>query len=61
MLPWRAFSQPLDEIRDYYGSSVALYFAWIELYTRALVAPAILGLALTWVMKQHQLVSPAEL
>jgi hypothetical protein len=36
--------QPLREIRDYMGEHVALYFAWMGLYTRSLVAPALLGL-----------------
>eukprot|EP01043_Picozoa_sp_COSAG02_P023781 COSAG02_NODE_1279_length_13487_cov_7.611696_12_plen_1124_part_00 len=35
--------QPIDEIRDYFGDHVALYFAWMELYTRALFWPAGLG------------------
>jgi hypothetical protein len=35
--------QPLDQIRDYYGEHVALYFAWVGLYTRWLVMPAALG------------------
>jgi hypothetical protein len=36
-------SQPIDEVRDYFGDHVALYFAWMELYTRALFWPAGLG------------------
>jgi hypothetical protein len=35
--------QPLDEIRDYFGEHVGLYFCWLELYTRALFWPAGLG------------------
>ena len=35
--------QPIDEIRDYFGDHVALYFAWMELYTRGLFWPAGLG------------------
>lgn len=36
--------QPIDEVRNYFGDHVALYFAWMELYTRALVWPSLLGL-----------------
>lgn len=35
--------QPLDEIRDYFGDHVALYFVWMDLYTESLVWPAALG------------------
>jgi hypothetical protein len=35
--------QPLDEIRNYFGDHVALYFAWVGLYTQWLVAPAFTG------------------
>ena len=35
--------QPIDEIRDYFGDHVAIYFAWMELYTRGLFWPAGLG------------------
>lgn len=35
--------QPLDEIRNYFGDHVALYFAWLGLYTQWLVAPAATG------------------
>eukprot|EP01048_Picozoa_sp_COSAG05_P010916 COSAG05_NODE_992_length_6265_cov_7.908693_1_plen_1089_part_00 len=45
-LPVRQFAplfQPIDEIRDYFGEHVAMYFAWMELYTKALVWPTILG------------------
>jgi hypothetical protein len=34
---------PLLEIRDYLGEKIALYFAWLEFYTRELVTPAGLG------------------
>jgi hypothetical protein len=37
------FYQPIDEIRDYFGDHVAIYFAFEELYTRALVWPAVWG------------------
>jgi hypothetical protein len=35
--------QPIDEIRDYFGVEIALYFAWLGIYTQALVWPAVLG------------------
>ena len=43
------FYQPLNEIRDYFGDEVAMYFAWLEVYTRALVVPSVLGVVtLCW-------------
>ncbi|KAF9179817.1 Anoctamin-7 [Haplosporangium sp. Z 767] len=36
-------SQPLEEIRFYYGEKIALYFAWIGHYTKWLVPAAIVG------------------
>lgn len=38
----------LDKICKYFGIKLALYFAWLGFYTRALVIPAVLGLAM-WV------------
>ena len=40
--------QPINEIREYFGEHVALYFAWLGLYTRYLTYPMILG-ALTMI------------
>jgi len=47
---WASFAralhpQPLDLVRAYLGEQVAFYFAWLGLYTRALVFPALVGLA----------------
>ncbi|KAH8068298.1 intracellular chloride channel [Aureococcus anophagefferens] len=39
--PW---SQPLMEIRSYYGEKIALYFAWLSFYGYMLMMPAIAGL-----------------
>lgn len=36
-------TQPLEEIRFYYGEKVALYFAWIGHYTKWLIWAAIAG------------------
>ncbi|KAF9578948.1 Anoctamin-7, partial [Lunasporangiospora selenospora] len=38
---WR--SQPLEEIRFYYGEKIALYFAWIGHYTKWLIWAALAG------------------
>eukprot|EP00002_Diphylleia_rotans_P002752 TRINITY_DN1177_c0_g1_i1.p1 TRINITY_DN1177_c0_g1~~TRINITY_DN1177_c0_g1_i1.p1 ORF type:complete len:696 (+),score=177.06 TRINITY_DN1177_c0_g1_i1:52-2139(+) len=38
---WR--TQPLDEIRDYFGEKVALYFAWLGFYTSWLILASIVG------------------
>lgn len=35
---------PIEEIRNYFGSSIGLYFAFIEFYTKALVFPAVFGI-----------------
>uniref|UniRef100_H3CQS8 Anoctamin n=1 Tax=Tetraodon nigroviridis TaxID=99883 RepID=H3CQS8_TETNG len=40
-------TQPLDEINEYFGSSVAFYFSFLDFYTWSLLLPAILGLFIT--------------
>lgn len=35
--------QPLDDIAEYFGVKIALYFAWLGHYTCALGVPAIFG------------------
>ncbi|VDM73318.1 unnamed protein product [Strongylus vulgaris] len=37
--------QPLDEIRDYFGTEIAMYFSWLGHMTTALWFPALLGLS----------------
>ncbi|KAJ6649241.1 Anoctamin-8, partial [Pseudolycoriella hygida] len=39
-------AQPLDDIAEYFGVKVALYFAWLGHYTCALGIPAIFGIIL---------------
>ncbi|KAL0278801.1 UNVERIFIED_CONTAM: hypothetical protein PYX00_000506 [Menopon gallinae] len=40
--------QPLDEICDYFGVKIAMYFAWLGHYTTALIVPAAIGF-LFWI------------
>ncbi|KAL1490361.1 hypothetical protein ABEB36_013072 [Hypothenemus hampei] len=40
----RLTKQPINAIKDYFGESITLYFAFLEFYTLALIVPAILGL-----------------
>ncbi|CAK9260652.1 unnamed protein product [Sphagnum jensenii] len=50
-LDWMGLtSQPIDAIYSYFGAKVAIYFAFLGLYTRWLVVPAILG-TLLYVIK----------
>jgi hypothetical protein len=42
-----AETQPIGAIRNYYGEKVALYFAWLEHYSRALFFPTVLGILFT--------------
>jgi hypothetical protein len=36
--------QPIDEIRDYFGEQIALYFAFLRIYTEALIWPTMIGI-----------------
>lgn len=36
--------QPLDNIKEYFGVKVALYFSWLEFYTQMLIPASIVGL-----------------
>ena len=35
--------QPLDEIRRYFGTKIALYFAWLGFYTSMLIPASVVG------------------
>lgn len=34
---------PADDICDYFGVKIAMYFAWLGFYTSAMVYPAVFG------------------
>uniref|UniRef100_T1GN26 Anoctamin n=1 Tax=Megaselia scalaris TaxID=36166 RepID=T1GN26_MEGSC len=36
--------QPLDNIKEYFGAKIALYFAWLGFYTMMLIPASILGI-----------------
>lgn len=39
-----ALTQPIDQVAQYFGEKIAFYFAWLELYTRWLIVPSVVGL-----------------
>ncbi|RZC37101.1 anoctamin-1-like [Asbolus verrucosus] len=36
--------QPIDEIKDYFGVKIALYFAWLGFYTHMLIPASVVGI-----------------
>ncbi|XP_064493150.1 anoctamin-8 isoform X3 [Pseudopipra pipra] len=49
-------AQPLDDICDYFGVKIAMYFAWLGFYTSAMVYPAVFGSILYSFTESDQLV-----
>lgn len=43
-IPWSWAYQPIEEVRDYFGDEVALYFSWLGMYTSALAVNSIFGI-----------------
>lgn len=39
-----SIQQPLDHIKEYFGTEIAFYFAWLGYYTYWLIVPTVLGL-----------------
>ncbi|KAI4355543.1 hypothetical protein L6164_004304 [Bauhinia variegata] len=46
---WDFTNQPIDEIYSYYGAKIAIYFAFLGMYTRWLLFLAAFGLALHFI------------
>ncbi|XP_024921985.1 anoctamin-8 isoform X2 [Cynoglossus semilaevis] len=44
-------SQPLDDICDYFGVKISMYFAWLGFYTNSMLYPAVIGFLL-WVLAE---------
>ncbi|XP_064845162.1 anoctamin-8-like isoform X2 [Oncorhynchus masou masou] len=43
--------QPLDDIHDYFGVKIAMYFAWLGFYTTSMLYPAVIGFVL-WILTE---------
>ncbi|XP_056598797.1 anoctamin-8 isoform X1 [Triplophysa dalaica] len=43
--------QPLDDIYDYFGVKIAMYFAWLGFYTNSMLYPAVIGFLL-WIFAE---------
>ncbi|XP_069820500.1 anoctamin-8 isoform X2 [Dendropsophus ebraccatus] len=46
--------QPLDEICEYFGVKIAMYFSWLGFYTSSLIYPAIFGMMLWFFTESDQ-------
>ncbi|XP_015258104.1 PREDICTED: anoctamin-10-like [Cyprinodon variegatus] len=47
-------AQPLDKVNEYFGSSMAFYFSFLDFYTWSLLPPAILGLFIAYYSREVQ-------
>ncbi|XP_028329280.1 anoctamin-8 isoform X2 [Gouania willdenowi] len=43
--------QPLDNICDYFGVKIGMYFAWLGFYTNSMLYPAVIGFLL-WILAE---------
>ncbi|XP_005721096.1 anoctamin-8-like isoform X2 [Pundamilia nyererei] len=43
--------QPLDDICDYFGVKIAMYFSWLGFYTNSMLYPAVIGFLL-WMLAE---------
>lgn len=41
----------LDDICDYFGVKIAMYFAWLGFYTTSMLYPAVIGFVL-WMLTE---------
>ncbi|XP_068090269.1 anoctamin-8 isoform X2 [Hyperolius riggenbachi] len=46
--------QPINEICDYFGVKIAMYFSWLGFYTSSLVYPAVFGMMLWFFTESDQ-------
>eukprot|EP00457_Paulinella_chromatophora_P000985 gb/GEZN01000987.1/.p1 GENE.gb/GEZN01000987.1/~~gb/GEZN01000987.1/.p1 ORF type:complete len:903 (+),score=148.12 gb/GEZN01000987.1/:28-2736(+) len=52
---WPLFTQPLSDVRNYYGEKVGMYFAFLEFYTKWLLIPALCGIIVFCQQLAHQM------
>ena len=45
LMEWPIDEQPIDEVRDYFGERIALYFCFLGHYTSGLYPLALAGIA----------------
>ncbi|XP_055723378.1 anoctamin-8-like isoform X2 [Salvelinus fontinalis] len=43
--------QPLDDVCDYFGVKIGMYFAWLGFYTNSMLYPAVVGF-LMWILAE---------
>lgn len=54
-----AFCIPTDDICDYFGVKIAMYFAWLGFYTTSMLYPAVIGFVL-WMLTESDQVRIAS-
>lgn len=47
----------LDDICDYFGVKISMYFAWLGFYTNSMLYPAVIGFLL-WILAESDQVGP---
>lgn len=45
------FLSILDDICDYFGVKISMYFAWLGFYTNSMLYPAVIGFLL-WILAE---------
>lgn len=50
------FLSTLDDICDYFGVKIAMYFAWLGFYTTSMLYPAVIGFVL-WMLTESDQVT----
>jgi hypothetical protein len=48
-------AQPLDEVRDYFGEKIGLYFAFVGFYTFWLFVPSVVGI-IVYILQNRQVI-----